>query len=202
MKATRALWASLLFLTSCWAQAPPPAPTSTPTPSAPQSAPAPERKEQPAATPAKESPAAPVQTDAEDMTVSGVFHIVGIPGLKRNARGDLLLSKSDLTFRKGNKPLLVLPFLRIQKVELLSGERNYEKATAAAAAVSPVGAFLILAKHKVDTVVVEYVNERNGKMAMVLQLPEHEGARCQQWLARYGVKSEGQEPQPATPEKK
>ena len=61
---------------------------------------------------------------------------------------------------------------------------------------------LFRSKRHVDTVVVEYVNERNGKMAMVLQLPEHEGARCLQWLERHGVKSEGQEPQPAAPEKK
>ena len=194
MKATRVLWAALLLSSFFWAQAPPAAPT----PAATQQAP--ETKDQQA--PAAKEPAAATPAEPDNLSVSGVFHIVGVPGLKRNARGDLLLSKSDLTLKKGNKPLLVLPYARIQKFEVLSGERHYEKATAAASAVSSFGAFLILVKHKVDTVVVEYVNERNGKMAMVLQLPEHEGARCQQWLEGHGVKSEGQEPQPATPEKK
>ena len=196
MKASRALWATLLLSSLCWPQAAP-----APAPSGTQQAPAPETKDQQAPAAAKE-PAAPTPPEPENIAVSGVFHIVGVPGLKRNARGDLLFSATDLTFKKGDKPLLVLPYARIQKVEVLSGERNYEKATAAASAVSSFGAFLILVKHKVDTVVVEYVNERNGKMAMVLQLPEHEGARCQQWLERHGAKGEGQEPQPATPEKK
>ena len=197
MKATRALWIALLFSSFCWPQAPLPAPAAPAT----QQAPAPETKDQQAL--AAKDPAAPPPAEPENVAVSGVFHIVGVPGLKRNARGDLLLGKSDLTFKKGNKPLLVLPFTRIQKFEVLSGERHYGKTAAAVSAVSPVaGAFVMFVKRHVDTVVVEYVNERNGKMAMVLQLPEHEGARCQQWLERHGAKGEGQEPQPATPEKK
>ena len=200
MKFVRALRASsaiLLLSSFCWPQAPPAAP---PPASIPPAA-APETQEPQAAPQAREPSPAPAE--AGKLSVSGVFHIVGVPGLKRNAHGNLVVTTTDLTFLKDNKPLLVVPYARIERVEVISGERHYGKTTAAAVAVSPLGAFLIFAKRHVDTMVVEYLNERNGKMALVLHLPEHEGVHCQEWMARYGVKTEAEKPQPAAaPEKK
>ena len=133
-----------------------------------------------AVSPAAKKPSPePAAAEPKTLTVQDVFHIVGIPGLKRNARGDLTLTATELSFQKGNKRLLVLPFERIRRVEVVSGERHYGKSTAGAAMVTPfgLGALLILHKRKVDTLVIDYVNERGGLIGAVLQLPEHQGER-------------------------
>lgn len=121
--------------------------------------------------------------------------MAGIPGIKRNARGDLILTNQELIFQKGKKQRLVLPYERIRNVQILSGKRHYGKATTgAAAAVGIVGALLILKKRKVDTLVFDYVNERGGRMGMVLQVPLGQGASCKDWLDRFGVGAEEPEP--------
>ena len=86
---------------------------------------------------------------AGELSTPKVFHIAGIPGLKRNARGDLVLTDRALTFRQGERQRLLLPYASIRRVQLLSGDRHYPKATYGAAVAGGVaGALLILKKHK------------------------------------------------------
>ena len=73
-----------------------------------------------------------------------------------------------------------VPYARIKQVLLLVATRNYEKAaiafgTATAALGIPVGSLLILKKHKVDTVVVDYENERHGRIGLVIQMEKGKG---------------------------
>ncbi len=139
----------------------------------------------------------PTAPEAQNLTLTNIFHMVGIPGLKRNARGDLILTDRELIFQQGKKRLLVIPYERMPRVQLLSGERHYGKTTAGAVAVSSLGAFLILKKRKVDVLVLDYLNERGGLMGLVLQVPEKQGVTCKDWLVRFGVVVEEPEPLPA-----
>jgi hypothetical protein len=133
-----------------------------------------------------------------------VFHIAGIREVPRNARGDLILTAGELTFQQGKKQRLLLPFDRIQRVQFLAGDRNYEKAAYGAAVatlpIGGIGALLILKKHKVATFVFDYLNERGGRMGLVIQMEVKDGSACKEWMSRFGVSIE--EPAPAAATKK
>ncbi|MEW6209625.1 MAG: hypothetical protein AB1631_14755 [Acidobacteriota bacterium] len=134
------------------------------------------------------------QATTERLTVPKVFHIAGIPGVPRNSRGDLILTSGDLIFQQGKKQRVSVPLTRIKKALFVSGERHYERATyAAAVATFGIGAILITKKHKVDTFILDYTNERGGLMGMVLQTEIKDGSKCREWLSRFGVQVE--EPQ-------
>jgi hypothetical protein len=137
------------------------------------------------------------QTGDGSLILPKVFHMAGIPGLKRNARGDLILNSRELIFKHGKKQPLVVPVERIRRVQVLSGERHYGKTTALAyIAGGAPGTLLLLKKRKVDTVVFDYLNERGGLMGMVIQVPQKQGEECKNWMARYGAVTE--EPQPSS----
>jgi len=133
------------------------------------------------------------------ITVPKTFHIAGIPGLKRDARVDLTLTADALILTQGKKTRLTIPFERIRRVTQLYGEREYPKtAYVAAVATFGVGSLLLLKKRKMDTLVVDFSNERGGLMGAVLQLPQGQGGPCKQWLFEHNVKVEDFEPGSAT----
>lgn len=150
------------------------------------------------AAPAQAAPQSPAAESAK-LVVPKVFHIAGIREVPRNTRGDLMLTAGELTFQQGKKERLLLPFARIQHVQFFAGERNYEKAAYGAAVatlpIGGIGALLILKKHKVATFVFDYVNERGGRMGLVIQMEVKDGSACKEWMARFGVAIE--EPAPA-----
>jgi hypothetical protein len=116
-----------------------------------------------------------------------LFHLVGIPGLRRNERVNLTLDSDGLLFQTPKTPYQV-PYARIHQVLLLSSDRRYEGRTyAAALATYGVGALLILKKHHVVTVVLDYVNERGGKMGIVLQMEPSQGEVFKNLLQGRGV---------------
>ena len=131
-------------------------------------------------------------------SVPKVFHIAGVPSLSRGARVDLHLTQNELILQQGEKKRLIIPYERVRRVVQLSGERNYPKATyAAAVSTFGVGALLILKKRIMDTLVVDFSNERGGLMGAVLQLPQGQGQPCKQWLLQHDVRVEEPELAPA-----
>ena len=120
-----------------------------------------------------------------------VFHVTGLPGVKRDQRLDISVATDELIFeRTGN--LFRVPYARITQIVLLDATRNYEKTTAAFALATagfgiPVGSLLILKKHKVDTVVVDYENERRGRMGLVVQMEKGKGREMADMLRIHGV---------------
>src|SRR5438093_2859752 len=64
------------------------------------------------------NPAAHKSVETNSLTLPKIFHIAGIQGLKRNGRGDLVLSDRELIFKQKEKQLLVVPLERIRRVEL------------------------------------------------------------------------------------
>ncbi len=119
-----------------------------------------------------------------------LFHLVGIPGLRRDERVNLTLDSDALSFQT-RKIHYQVPYARIHQVLLLSADRRYEGRTyAAAVATYGVGAFMILKKHHVDTVVLDYVNERGGKMGIVLQMETSQGEVFKNLLKSHGVSIE------------
>ena len=136
--------------------------------------------------PSPETPKVAAQTH---FRANDIFHIVGVPNLKRNGRVDLVLSDQELRLEKASKAFLVVPYTRVRGVEVISGERHYGKATYGAALATPfgLGALLILHKRRVDTFVLEYTNPQGGIMNVVLQLPERQGVQGGEWMSRYGI---------------
>jgi hypothetical protein len=116
-----------------------------------------------------------------------LFHLVGIPGLRRDERVDLTLDAEGLSFQT-KKAQYQVPYARLRHVLMLSSDRRYEGRTyAAALATYGVGALLILKKHHVETVVLDYVNEREGKMGIVLQMEISQGEVFRNQLKSRGV---------------
>jgi hypothetical protein len=120
-----------------------------------------------------------------------VFHVAGVPGVKRDQRLDVSVATDDLIFERAGTSFHV-PYARMKQVLLLDATRNYEKTTAAFAAATaafgiPVGSLLILKKHKVDTVVVDYENERRGRMGLVIQVEQGKGQEMGEMLRKHGV---------------
>ncbi len=142
----------------------------------------------------------PVEAVTNNLTLQNVFHIVGVPGVRRNRRVDVRFDSQSLGIQQGKEQRLSLPFARIHRLEVLQGTRNYAKATYAAVLSGGVaGALLLLKKQHVDTLIFDYVNDRGGQMGLILQVPEGKGAACRDWLRRFGVAVEEPEPLPPAP---
>lgn len=125
--------------------------------------------------------------DNRPSNFQNVFHLVGIPGLRRNERVNLTANSDGVLFQKKNTDYEV-PYARIHQVLLLRADRRYEGRTyAAALATYGIGSFLILKKHHVDTVVLDYVNERGGKMGIVIQMEVSQGEQLSSLLKSQSV---------------
>jgi hypothetical protein len=142
-----------------------------------------------------ESFSAPIEETDNRLLLPRAFHILGVPGVKRNRRVDLELNSRSLVVRHDGKERLVIPFERLRRLQVLKGKRTYAKATYAAVLGMGVGGLLVLNKNKrVDTLVFDFVNERGGEMGLILQVPDGKGADCIQWLRRFGITAEEPEP--------
>jgi hypothetical protein len=130
-------------------------------------------------------PAFPAEKASPDFRKA--FHLVGVPGVLRDERIDIDLAADALVFQH-KKLVYRVPYTGITQVLLLRADRVYEKSTyAAAVAFGFPGALLILKKHKVDTVVVDFKNERGGRMGLAVQLEPYEGQRLREMLKGHGV---------------
>jgi hypothetical protein len=128
-----------------------------------------------------------------------LFHLVGIPGLRRDQRVNLVPDTDGLLFQT-SKVQYRVPYARIHQVLVFPADRRYEGRTyAAALATYGVGSLLILKKHHVDTVVVDYVNERGGKMGIVLQMETSQGEQLSSLLKNHGVSVVEPEDLPQSP---
>ena len=126
-------------------------------------------------------------TESEKPGFQKLFHLVGIPGLRRDERVNLTPDSDGLLFHT-DKVQYHVPYVRIHQVLLLSADRRYEGRTyAAALATYGFGSLFILKKHHVDTVVLDYVNERGGKMGIVLQMEKSQGAQIGDLLKGHGI---------------
>ncbi len=126
--------------------------------------------------------------EKEQIGYRNIFHLVGVPGLRRDQRVNLIPSKDGLLFKTKNVEYRV-PFARTKQIILFRADRRYEGRTYAAAVATPfaIGSLLILKKHPVDTVVLDYVNERGGMMGIVVQMERDQGAALKHELQGYGV---------------
>ena len=129
---------------------------------------------------------------AADENFPGAFHITGVPDVKRDQRVNLHLVDDALLVERVGVSYSV-PYARIKQVLLLHADRNYEKISGAAAAASqlvlgiPLGALVMLKKHKVDTVIIDYENERHGRLGIVLQVERGQGEEVGNILKKHGV---------------
>lgn len=117
-----------------------------------------------------------------------LFHLVGVPGLRRDQRVDLIPGTDGLLF-KTKRVEYSVPYARTTQIVLFRSDRRYEGRTYAAALATPfgLGSLLILKKHPVDTVVLDYVNERGGKMGIVVQMERAQGEELKTLLKGYGI---------------
>ena len=131
------------------------------------------------------------------------FHVAGLPDVKRGARVDIRFADDEVAF-ESKAVVYRVPFARVRQVLLLHAARNYEKSTMAASAVTgalgvPFGGLLILQKHKVDSVVIEYESERGGRMGLVVQVESGKGQEIGGMFIKHGVRVV--DPPPAAPKK-
>jgi hypothetical protein len=145
----------------------------------------------PGPAPAAETKKKDKPDQSEVLKLRKIFHIAGIPGIRRNARGDMTLSTRTLVYWRNDKESVIVPYERIHRIQLQPTSREYAKTTyALVLAAGAPGALMLLKKRKMDAFSVDFDNERGGRMAMVLQVPRGDGARCKQWLSRFGVRVE------------
>jgi hypothetical protein len=132
------------------------------------------------------------------VTVRSAFHIVGAPGVKRNARVDLYFTSEGLRLKQGDRDVLAVPYDHMTSLEVLDGTRTYAKATyASVLAFGVPGALMLTKKKHVDTLVLDYVNERGGQIGLIVQVPAGQGAICCDWVRQHKVKVHEPEPLPA-----
>ncbi len=142
----------------------------------------------------------PIEKSSDQLVLEKAFHIVGVPGVKRNRRVDVIFTSQSLQVKSGTEERLSVPYARIRRLQVLFGTRDYAKATYAAVLAGGVGGVLLLAKKQhVDTLVFDYLNERGGEMGMIIQVPAGKGVACGDWLRRFGVVVEQPEPLPPSP---
>lgn len=135
---------------------------------------------------------------SETLNIRKAFHIAGVPGVKRNRRGDLVFSAKTLTFLTHDREALVVPYQRIRSVAVIDATREYAKAAyAAVVSFGAAGALLLLQEHHVDALVIDFDNERGGHMLALFEVPKKDGIRCREWLARAGVQVGPASPQVA-----
>ena len=115
----------------------------------------------------------------------GTFHVTGIPGVKRGQKIDITLATDKLVFEH-NGVIHEVSYARIGRVLLLPAARNYEK-TMPRGKIAVGGAVFLLKKNKVDTVVVDYENERGGRMGLVVQMESGKGAQIGEMLRNRAV---------------
>lgn len=131
-----------------------------------------------------------------------VFHLVGIAGVRRNERVNVTFTSDSLQFQT-KQVHYSIPYARIQQVLLLRADRRYEGRTyALAVATYGLGGLLILKKHHVDTAVIDYVNERQGKMGIVLQMELAQGEQFWNLLKGQNVNVIEPDAAPDTPTQK
>jgi hypothetical protein len=124
----------------------------------------------------------------EPVFVKDAFHIVGIPAIRRNKKIDLSITTKDMEFLEGGRRVYQIPFERIERVQMNLEKRDYAKTTyAAVVALGAPGAVVLAYKRSVDALVINYRNERNGTMEMVIQVSKGMGTPCLERLAAGGV---------------
>ena len=128
------------------------------------------------------------QLQAEEVRVPGSFHITGAPGVKHQARGELVITGQKVVFLQGKRTPFEVPFARVRRVVLLRGERHYAMATyGMAVAFGAPGALLIFKKRHVDALDIEFTNERGGIMEALFHIPRGQAEPCGAWLMLHGV---------------
>lgn len=130
---------------------------------------------------------------AEQPGFQKLFHLAGVPGLRRDDRVNLVLNPDGLVFQT-KKVRYQVPYARIHQILLLHADRRYEGGTyLAALATYGVGSLFILKKHHVDTVVLDYSNEHGGKMGIVVQMDPDQADIFKELMKTHGTPIE--EPQ-------
>jgi hypothetical protein len=116
-----------------------------------------------------------------------LFHLVGVPGLRRDERVNLVTNVDGLMFQT-KKVQYQVPYARIHRVLIIDADRRYEGRTyLAALATYGVGSLFILKKHHVDTVVLDYSNEHGGKMGIVVQMEPAQAEQFKNLMKSRGV---------------
>jgi hypothetical protein len=134
---------------------------------------------------AKPSPAPEISIP---FVVRDGFHVIGIPSLRRNSKVHLSVSTKYIFFSTDDRRLYKIPIDRIDRVEMVGAERYYAKTTyGLVVAFGPAGALMLAKKRKVDSLIIDYRNEKGGWMKLVMQVPQGMGTPCLERLAFGGI---------------
>jgi hypothetical protein len=137
-----------------------------------------------------QDPASSAAASPATLRIPDVFHVVGVPGLGRDEKITLILDDTGLAYEKKKKAGPVVAYERVRRAEIVSGERQsgpYVVGPGDMGTATALASLVFAKKRKLDVLVLDFVNERGGRMGLVLQLPLGKGAACRDWLARHGV---------------
>ena len=136
---------------------------------------------------------------SEGLVLPKVVHLAGISGVARNVSGELRLNDGELVFQRRKTSEALVPYARVDHVELLSSRRErYGDAAVGAAVATPfgLGGLLMTAGKDVELVIVHYRNDGGGLRGLVMQLPNGGGARLRERLTACGVRVDEPAPPP------
>lgn len=143
-----------------------------------------------AATGLAQDPASSAAASPAILRIPDVFHVVGVPGLSRDEKLTLILDDTGLAYEKKKKAGPVVAYERVRRAEIFSGEREsgaYVSGPGDLGTAMALGSLLFAKKKKQDMLAIDFVNERGGRMGLVLFLPLGKGTPCRDWLTQHGV---------------
>ncbi len=125
----------------------------------------------------------------EPAATPGVVHVLGLPGIKRNANGKLTVEAGTLEFAAGTAKADV-PIALIQDV--FTGEDSKRMVGGAPGTLllfAPYGGgrFLSLFRKKVDVLTVEYRDPGGGLHGAIFSLPQGRAVLIKKQLVAHGA---------------
>ncbi len=118
-------------------------------------------------------------------------HILGMEGIKNNAKGKLAVDAGTLRFQAGQASFS-LPTSSITNVYT---DQDSVKAVGAVAGTLSMavpyggGRFISLFRKDVDMLTVEYTDQNGGFHGTILRLPKGQGDTVKQWLVAAGART-------------
>ena len=129
-------------------------------------------------------------------------HLLGLSDIARNAKGVLKVENGYLTFRSSNASALI-PLALATEFSVQQETRALVGGTAGRLLLlAPFGSgrAISMVRHGVETITIDYKDQRGGEHGAILVLPKGDGAKFAELLIANGVKR-GAEPDAAIPGK-
>lgn len=135
--------------------------------------------------------AQPLRAQQTEPAQSGVVHVLGIEGVKRNAKGKISITGGNLRFIVG-KAQSEIPLAQVDDVFTGDDSQRVVRGTLQALSTfAPYGGgrFLSLFRTKIDVLTIEYRDATGGRHGAILTLPDGKAIQVKKWMLAGGAKT-------------